>query len=176
MHIEARRPKVAPTRVAPTLFRNRRSHFSGFVGKCVGVAKQREEAQLGPFFLPELLALVEQDIQAWCVVVVGLDEDIQVAVSVEIAEPSLVNALAGGDDRFSEVAFSVAVPDEDSRLGCGAGLAHLAVIALEDFSYVVVLADRGKYVLLWTAYCVEKNRRRRKLEKEFKAYTKSQNG
>jgi len=51
-----------------------------------------------------------------------------------------------------------------------------AVIALEDFSYVVVLADRGKYVLLWTAYCVEKNHRRRKLEKEFKAYAKSHNG
>src|SRR5579864_1581771 len=28
-------------------------------------------------------------------------------------------------------------------------------IALEDFSYVVILADRGEYVLLWTAYCVE---------------------
>ena len=43
------------------------------------------------------------------------------------------------------------------------------VVATEDFSYVVILADRGEYVLLWTAYYVEKNHRRRKLEKEFKA-------
>ena len=44
------------------------------------------------------------------------------------------------------------------------------VIALEDFSYVVVLADRGEYVLLWTAYYVEQEHRRQKLRKEYKAY------
>ena len=44
------------------------------------------------------------------------------------------------------------------------------VIALEDFSYVVVLADRGDYVLLWTAYCVEQEHRRRKLRKEYEAF------
>ncbi len=40
-------------------------------------------------------------------------------------------------------------------------------IALPDFSYVVILADRGDYILLWTAYVVETNHHRRKLEKEY---------
>ena len=47
------------------------------------------------------------------------------------------------------------------------------VVALSDFSYVVVLADRGRYVLLWTAYPVEQPHRRRKLEKEHRAYVAS---
>lgn len=41
------------------------------------------------------------------------------------------------------------------------------VIALADFTYIVVLADRGKYVILWTAYCVEQEHRRGKLRKEY---------
>lgn len=41
------------------------------------------------------------------------------------------------------------------------------VIALDDFSYVVVLEDRVKYVLPWTAYTVDREHRRRKLEKEY---------
>jgi len=40
------------------------------------------------------------------------------------------------------------------------------VMALDDFSYVVVLADRGEYVILWTAYCVEQQHRREKLRRE----------
>ena len=43
------------------------------------------------------------------------------------------------------------------------------VIALEDFSYVVILAVRNGYTLLWTAYCVEQGHRRTKLKKEFDA-------
>jgi len=43
------------------------------------------------------------------------------------------------------------------------------VVALPDFSYVVVLADRGKYVLFITAYHVERERRRQKLRKEWEA-------
>lgn len=46
------------------------------------------------------------------------------------------------------------------------------VIALEDFSYVVALADRGDYILLWTAYCVEQEHTRRKLKNEFTNYWK----
>lgn len=46
------------------------------------------------------------------------------------------------------------------------------VIALEDFSYVVVLADRRDYILLWTAYCVEREHTRRKLKNEFVTYWK----
>ena len=45
------------------------------------------------------------------------------------------------------------------------------VIALADFSYVVVLADRGKYLLLWTAYCVEQEHRRAKLRREYERYS-----
>jgi len=44
------------------------------------------------------------------------------------------------------------------------------LLALEDFSYVVVLADRGDYVLPWTAYYVEKMHSRKKLEKEFNEF------
>jgi len=47
------------------------------------------------------------------------------------------------------------------------------LIALLDFSYVVVLADRGEYILLWTAYCVEQEHRRRKLRIEYKAFIAS---
>jgi len=42
------------------------------------------------------------------------------------------------------------------------------VIALNDFSYVVVLAVRDPYYLLWTAYCVEQEHSRRKMENEYK--------
>ncbi len=41
------------------------------------------------------------------------------------------------------------------------------VIALDDFSYVVILAERKQHILLWTAYCVEQEHRRRKLRKEY---------
>lgn len=44
------------------------------------------------------------------------------------------------------------------------------LLALEDFSYVVVLADRGEYILLWTAYCVEQEHRRNKLRREYEEY------
>jgi hypothetical protein len=44
------------------------------------------------------------------------------------------------------------------------------LIALPDFSYVVVLADRGEYILLWTAYPVEQPHRRRKLQQEYEAW------
>ena len=47
------------------------------------------------------------------------------------------------------------------------------VIALADFSYVVVLAVRKNYFLLWTAYCVELEHRRRKLEREYNNMVKN---
>lgn len=40
-------------------------------------------------------------------------------------------------------------------------------------NYLVVLAKRKNYVLLWTAYFVEKSHRRRKLQKEYEAYKKA---
>ena len=47
------------------------------------------------------------------------------------------------------------------------------VLALADFSYVVVVADRGDYVLPWTAYCIEQVHRRTKLRKECATYWNS---
>ncbi len=43
------------------------------------------------------------------------------------------------------------------------------LLAVEDFSYLLVLDDRGDFLLPWTAYCVEQEHRRRKLEREFQA-------
>lgn len=43
------------------------------------------------------------------------------------------------------------------------------VLALTDFSYVMILADRGNYLLLWTAYCVERDHQRRKLSEDFQS-------
>jgi len=47
------------------------------------------------------------------------------------------------------------------------------LVALPDFSYVVVLADRSKYVLFITAFCVEREHRRKKLRKEWEAWNQS---
>jgi hypothetical protein len=44
------------------------------------------------------------------------------------------------------------------------------VLALSDFAYVVVVADRGTYALPWTAYYVEHEHRRRKLRRDFEQY------
>jgi hypothetical protein len=38
---------------------------------------------------------------------------------------------------------------------------------LEQEEYLVVLADRGRYVLPWTAYLVTEHHRKRKLSKEY---------
>jgi hypothetical protein len=48
------------------------------------------------------------------------------------------------------------------------------IIALQDFSYVVVLDDRGDFVLPWAAYPVAEAHSRRKLEKEYNAWKASQ--
>jgi hypothetical protein len=49
------------------------------------------------------------------------------------------------------------------------------VLALVDFSYIVVVADRGEFVLPWTAYCVDREHRRVKLRKEYDEYWRAQN-
>lgn len=43
-------------------------------------------------------------------------------------------------------------------------------LAPDDFSYVVVVADRGTFVLPWTAYHVEHAWRRQKLERKWRAF------
>ena len=40
----------------------------------------------------------------------------------------------------------------------------------EQENYLVILADRGSYILPWTAYLVEKPHRQRKLQKEYEEY------
>ena len=44
---------------------------------------------------------------------------------------------------------------------------------LEDQEYIVILAERKDYVLLWTGYMVTENHRKRKLQKEFENYHKN---
>lgn len=46
------------------------------------------------------------------------------------------------------------------------------VLALSDFSYIVVIADRGEYVLPWTAYYVEYEHQRRKYRKKWQEFWK----
>lgn len=48
----------------------------------------------------------------------------------------------------------------------------------EKEEYLVILADRGEYILPWTAYLVRQPHRQRKLQKEYEAYWQSvaQNG
>lgn len=41
---------------------------------------------------------------------------------------------------------------------------------LESENYLVVLADRGGYVLPWTAFLVEQSHRKKKLQREYEAY------
>ena len=44
----------------------------------------------------------------------------------------------------------------------------------EQESYLVVLADRGDYILPWTAYPVEQPHRQRKLQKEYEEYCRNE--
>ncbi len=46
-------------------------------------------------------------------------------------------------------------------------------IALNDFSYLVVLTERREYILLLAAYCIETPHRRRKLEERWQNATNS---
>lgn len=41
---------------------------------------------------------------------------------------------------------------------------------LEPEEYLVILADRGSYILPWTAYMVDMPHRKRKLQKEYERY------
>ena len=45
---------------------------------------------------------------------------------------------------------------------------------LAQESYLVILADRGDYILPWTAYLVEQPHRQRKLQREYEEYWRTQ--
>ena len=44
---------------------------------------------------------------------------------------------------------------------------------LESEAYLVILADRGEYILPWTAYQVTREHQKRKLQKEYDKYWKT---
>lgn len=50
------------------------------------------------------------------------------------------------------------------------------LLSLQDFSYVMVVADRGDYVLPWTAYLVEREHQRRKLQRRHKEFWEAKKG
>ncbi len=56
------------------------------------------------------------------------------------------------------------------------GKATRWVVALEDFSYVVIVDERESYVLPWTAYPVRERHRRRKLREEYRAWVERNKG
>jgi hypothetical protein len=53
------------------------------------------------------------------------------------------------------------------------GSKRRTILSLPDFSYVVVLEVRRDYYLLWTAYPVCREHRKRKFEKEYEKCSKS---
>jgi hypothetical protein len=55
---------------------------------------------------------IQQDIQAWCSVVIGFDQDVQIAIGVEVAQSAFVNPLATRDDLLPEIALAIPVPDD----------------------------------------------------------------
>ena len=44
------------------------------------------------------------------------------------------------------------------------------LLAIPDFSYLVVMADRGDFIMPWTAYPVERTHQRQKLERDYNTY------
>jgi hypothetical protein len=63
----------------------------------------------------------------------------------------------------------------NQRRRSGHGKSLRWIVALPDFSYVVVLDDRGEFVLPWAAYPVAEDHRRKKLEKEYNDWRSGQN-
>jgi len=54
------------------------------------------------------------------------------------------------------------------------GSNHFILIYHESENYLFVLADRGEYLLPWTAYIINYNHRKRSLLKEYEAYKKAE--
>ncbi len=44
----------------------------------------------------------------------------------------------------------------------------------EQENYLVILADRGEYILPWTAYLVEQPHRQRKIQRQLQEYCRNQ--
>lgn len=50
------------------------------------------------------------------------------------------------------------------------------LLAPDDFSYIMVVADRGDYVLPWTAFWIEHTHQRTKRERAFHAFWEARKG
>src|SRR5690606_34595978 len=50
------------------------------------------------------------------------------------------------------------------------------LLAPEDFSYIVVVADRGDYVLPWTAFLIEHAHQRKKRERAYREFWDARKG
>lgn len=50
------------------------------------------------------------------------------------------------------------------------------LLSFEDFSYVMIVSDRGEYVLPWTAYAVEREHQQQKLKRRYEEFWKAQKG
>ncbi len=74
----------------------------------------------------------------------------------------------------SEATPSRALVWTNERRRSGHAKSERWIIALGDFSYVVILDDRGEFVLPWAAYPVSETHRRRRLEKEYNDWKNAQ--
>lgn len=52
------------------------------------------------------------------------------------------------------------------------GAERRIMICTEDFSYIVILVDRGEYLLPWTAYPIKYESQQNKYKKEYEAFKK----
>ena len=75
-------------------------------------------------------AVVEPDVHAFLVLKVFL-QDVHISISIEIADPRLVAADAGGEQLGLEMAFAIAVEDPLPAVGTGAGIVHFAGIDIQ---------------------------------------------
>lgn len=99
-----------------------------------------------------------------------------------VSEGTVETARTLDDDRLRCVCWSRHMIDEFARIHPAPASTRLVwwknirggetryLIALADFSYLVVVADRGTFVLLWTAYPITAAHTERKLRREYAAY------
>ena len=98
------------------------------------------------YALPWLIALVEPDVEPGRVAVIGLDDDIQVAIAIEVGHPGLVVVEACGEQGLGEPSPAVAIkdPGPSARVvrlrGALGPLSHFGAENIE----MSILVDIGK--------------------------------
>ena len=58
--------------------------------------------------------------------IVGLEQDIEISVTIQVTEFALMDALPMRGNGFFEIPFAIAVPDIYSGIVTGTGIAHFA--------------------------------------------------